>query len=71
MLHVLLWVALALFIWQLPFLERMLWAVMLLVWAAGVSTLTWEQNKPTWLLLALATTEWARTHWRREESAAP
>ena len=62
--------SLALFIWQMPSMERMLWTFLLLVWAAGVSTLTWEQNKPTWLLFALATTEWARAHWRREESSA-
>ncbi len=34
-------------------LERLLWAVMLSVWAVGVNTLSWEIRKPTWLLFAL------------------
>jgi O-antigen ligase len=41
--------------------ERALWIVVLLVWAAGVSTLTWEHRKPTWLLFALLMTQWAQT----------
>ena len=57
------------FIWQMPSAERMLWGAMLLVWMAGVSTLTWEQYKPTWLLFALVTTEWARSHWSGERPA--
>jgi O-antigen ligase len=55
----------AAFAWMLPDRERVLWMVMLAVWAAGVSTLTWEHRKPTWLVLALITTEWARAF--REE----
>ena len=30
-----------------------LWLTILLIWAIGVSTLTWEYRKPTWLLLSL------------------
>ena len=30
-----------------------LWLTVLLVWAAGVSSLTWEHTKPTWLFLGL------------------
>lgn len=40
--------------------ERALWIAVLLVWAAGVSTLTWEHRKPTWLLFALLMTQWAQ-----------
>ena len=50
---------LAVFIWTLPPAERALWAMMLLIWAVGVSTLTWEQYKPSWLIVALIMTEWA------------
>ena len=62
--------SLVFFIWQMPPTERMLWGAMLLVWTAGVSTLTWEQYKPTWLLFALATTEWARSHWSERHPAS-
>jgi O-antigen ligase len=58
------------FAWQMPSAERVLWGTMLLVWTAGVSTLTWEQYKPTWLLFALASTEWARSHWPGGRRAA-
>ena len=47
------------YVWTLPPAERALWTVMLLVWGIGVSTLTWEQYKPSWLILALIMTEWA------------
>lgn len=53
------------FAWVMPGHDRALWTVMLVVWGAGVSTLTWEHRKPTWLLLALLTTAWARSF--REE----
>ncbi len=58
-LFALLLVTLAVFVWTMPGAERALWAVMLAVWAVGVSTLTWEQYKPTWLLMALIMTGWA------------
>lgn len=54
---------LAVFIWMMPFAERALWAVVLAAWAVGVSTLTWEQYKPTWLLFSLIMTAWARAYW--------
>ncbi|HOL73304.1 MAG TPA: O-antigen ligase family protein [Bryobacteraceae bacterium] len=50
---------LAVFVWMMPFIERVLWAVMLAVWATGVSTLTWEHRKPSWLIFALIMTQWA------------
>ncbi|HWR54478.1 MAG TPA: O-antigen ligase family protein [Bryobacteraceae bacterium] len=49
------------FAWVMPDRDRALWLIMLLVWGIGVSTLTWEQRKPTWLLFALLTTAWARS----------
>jgi O-antigen ligase len=55
---------LAVFVWMLPANERALWAVVLAVWAAGVSTLTWEQYKPGWLMAALISTAWARSSWQ-------
>ncbi len=58
-------VTLALFVWMLAPAERALWITMLMVWAAGVSTLTWEHRKPTWLIFALIMTAWAGA-WRRE-----
>lgn len=47
-----------LYVWTLPAAERALWTVMLAVWTIGVSTLTWEQYKPSWLILSLIMTEW-------------
>jgi O-antigen ligase len=55
---------LTVFIWTMPSSERALWTVMLLVWATGVSTLTWEQYKPSWLLVAWIMAEWSLS-WRR------
>lgn len=57
-LYALLLGALSVFVWTLPSAERALWTVMLLVWTVGVSTLTWEQYKPSWLIVALIVTEW-------------
>ncbi len=54
----------AMYVWTMQPAERALWAVMLAVWAIGVSTLTWEQNKPSWLILALIMTEWSLP-WRQ------
>jgi O-antigen ligase len=62
-LYALLLGTLALFIWMMPSTERALWSVMLAVWAVGVSTLTWEHYKPSWLIMALIMTEWARSYW--------
>jgi len=53
----------AMYVWTLPPTERALWAIMLAVWAVGVSTLTWEHYKPGWLTVALIMTEWGRP-WR-------
>jgi O-antigen ligase len=57
---------LAVFLWTLAPAERALWFTTFLVWAIGVSTLTWENRKPTWLLIALLLTAWARSFLPRE-----
>lgn len=38
---------------SMPPLPRKLWSVCLGVWMVGVSSLTWEMRKPTWLLFGL------------------
>jgi O-antigen ligase len=48
----LLWV-LAASIRAMPKLPRRLWTLTLVVWMVGVSSLTWEMRKPTWLLFGL------------------
>ena len=42
-------------VYVLPQLERRLWIVLLLTWAVGVFSRTWEHKKPTWLLFGLLT----------------
>jgi O-antigen ligase len=60
----------AVYVWTMQPVERALWAVVLAVWAIGVSTLTWEQYKPTWLILALIMTEWGLP-WRQAAPKEP
>jgi O-antigen ligase len=55
--------SLVLFIWMMPFTERALWSVVLASWAVGAAALTWEHHKPSWLIMALIMTEWARSVW--------
>jgi O-antigen ligase len=38
---------------QMNSLARRTWLVVLVVWGVGVSTLTWEHRKPTWILFVL------------------
>lgn len=47
--------------------RRVLWFSALAVWATGVSTLTWENRKPTWLVFALIMTAWARAYFPSQE----
>jgi O-antigen ligase len=47
-----------------------LWLTVLLVWAIGVSALTWEYTKPTWLFLGLVIVS-ASLHSRRDISTTP
>lgn len=39
--------------WGLPKWDSIFWLTILLVWAIGASTLTWEYRKTTWLFLSL------------------
>jgi O-antigen ligase len=61
--------ALAFFVWSLAPPERALWTVVAAVWTVGVFTLTWEGYKPTWLIMALIMTEWARSAWPPRKAA--
>lgn len=47
----------------MPYLESRLWITLLLTWIVGVSSLTWEYHKPTWLLFGLVA---AHAYARRE-----
>jgi O-antigen ligase len=38
---------------HMPPLERGLWLVVLLIWAIGVSAMTWEFFKPTWFMFGM------------------
>jgi O-antigen ligase len=53
-LFLLLILSLALPALRLPTVERNLWLVLLVTWAVGVSSLTWETKKASWFLLGLA-----------------
>jgi O-antigen ligase len=48
---------------RMRYLERCLWISLLLTWTIGVSALTWEYRKPTWLLFSLLA---AHVYSRRE-----
>lgn len=61
--------ALAFFVWSMAPPERALWTVVAAVWTVGVFTLTWEHYKPTWLVMALIMTEWARSAWPPRKAA--
>lgn len=52
---------------QARYLERCLWVTLLLTWTVGVSALTWEYRKPTWLLFGLAA---AHAYARRRDELA-
>ena len=66
-IYALLFGSVGVFILAMRPLERALWIVVLAAWTVGVFTLTWEHYKPTWLILSLISTEWARS-WRPEAS---
>lgn len=67
-----LWIAmlgcLTAFVWMMPLPERAFCAVLLVVWAIGVSTLTWEHYKGTWLVVGLVMTAWPRAWVAREDA---
>lgn len=63
---------LAVYIYNFPELDRRFWTVVLATWAIGVSTLTWEQRKPTWLLISLVVSRFGclpASVWSRERLA--
>lgn len=63
---------LAISVGELPILPRRMWGLMLVVWAVGVSSLTWEMRKPTWFLFGLITAQCASLAIeRRERIKAP
>lgn len=41
-------------IWHMRGQERSIWITLLVCWCVGVSTLTWEQSRWTWVLFAMA-----------------
>jgi O-antigen ligase len=53
---------------RMRYLERCLWITLLLTWSVGVSALTWEYRKPTWLLFGLVA---AHVFSRRITNHAP
>jgi O-antigen ligase len=53
---------------RMRYLERCLWIVLMLTWMIGVSALTWEYRKPTWLLFSLLA---AHAYSRRESGQIP
>lgn len=59
---------LAVFVWMLPTPERALFATLLAAWCIGVSTLTWEHYKASWLLFGLIAGAWGAAwhpRWQR------
>ncbi len=44
---------LVLLAWGFPALDRAFWMSLLVTWAIGVSSLTWEDRKPSWLIFGL------------------
>jgi O-antigen ligase len=39
--------------WRFPLVDRAFWLSVLLTWAIGVSSLTWEDRKPSWFLFGV------------------
>ena len=50
-------------------LDQWLWIVLLLTWAAGVSSLTWEYRKTTWFLFGMIAAEGSLTRTGRRPGA--
>jgi len=55
--------------WNHPKWDKSFWLSLLLVWAIGASSLTWEHRKVTWLFLSLVVASAALTS-RRYEAAS-
>jgi O-antigen ligase len=39
--------------WRFPVVDRAFWLSVLLTWAIGVSSLTWEDRKPSWFIFGI------------------
>jgi O-antigen ligase len=52
--------------WGQPKWDKRFWLTMLLVWAIGASTLTWEHRKTTWLFFGLIVVSAALTSYQAE-----
>jgi len=50
--------------WHQPRWDAAFWFTMLVVWAVGATTLTWEDKKTTWIFLSLLVANAALTHRR-------
>ncbi|MCL4782715.1 MAG: O-antigen ligase family protein [Bryobacterales bacterium] len=57
------------FLVMMPGPERAFCATLLAVWAIGVSTLTWEHYKGTWLVFGLIMVAWPHAWLRRGKAA--
>ncbi len=57
------------FLAMMPSPERAFCATLLAVWAMGVSTLTWEHYKGTWLVFSLIMVAWPHAWLRRGKAA--
>lgn len=53
--------------WSLPKWEKSFWFCLLLVWAIGASSLTWEYRKTTWLFFNMIIASAALTRTREEK----
>jgi O-antigen ligase len=63
--------SLALCAWKFPTLDRAFWFSVLLVWTIGVSSLTWEDRKPSWFLFGLLAAGGIRVpFWRNRRERA-
>lgn len=56
------------FLWMMPVPEQALCLTLLVVWVIGVSALTWEHYKGTWLVFGLIMAAWPRAWFGRETS---
>jgi O-antigen ligase len=61
--------------WRFPVVDRAFWLSILLTWAVGVSSLTWESRKPSWfifgVLVAAAAVQVPSIMRKNQRSAMP
>jgi len=56
---------------HIPGRERLIWAVALLTLISGISALSWEYRKPTWVLLSIVVARAAANGGQRKQPAQP